>query len=737
VENKSSADPPFRIFSEPLTRLHVTGLGILLAVVIGFGGWVEFRGALANKRFTDFDTYLRAAWAVRAGGDMYKTTDDRGWHYVYPPLFAILMTPLADPPRGADRKGYLPYEASVGIWYVITLALGAAGIGILAKVVEDPFRNLAAGRGRRYSLRWWALRCAPVLVLLPAIGRCQVRGQLGLVIVFFFCCMAAAILRGRRFRAGLWLSAAVCIEVIPVVLLAFPLWRRDWRMIAGSATGLFAGLILAPLIVLGAHNTIASYNSFYEELKIDVTHGHIPGRPGNESTGITATDSNSPMVVLHNILHPARADRPMAIGPGVRTAHWAIFLTLLAATLLASGWKGAPRRPASSPGHGGGMLCPGPALNRPQPFLLSGKVNATVAEVCFISALIPVMFTATPVFHPHYVSMAVPLVMILIVVLWERYSYGHIPARWKALFWFVALSHVASSIDRGPFLYFRDFGLVLLSTLTLWAAGLAAIRQTSLVPFVSETPLPRPPHADIEKVAVVLPAFNEREIIGQAVESAVEFAALNPDFHFLFVDDGSTDDTMEVLKRCVSQHGAHNVNCAGYAFNRGKGHAIRTGFEMMEADAYCYMDADMAYSTDYLKLMRERLQTADIVIGSRSLHARISKEAQTMRAVLGTSFNWMVTSLLNLPFRDTQAGLKGFRSEAARRLLSRSNVRGFSFDAEILFLARKCGYWIEEFEAYASGEHEYKNGWRVLSMSFTMLRDLLHIKWRNFKGQYD
>jgi hypothetical protein len=710
VENKSSIDSLLKTSSEPLRKLHVIGLSLLLAVIIVFGAWVEYRGALTNKRFTDFGTYLRAAWSVRTGGDMYTVTDDRGRHYVYPPLFAILMTPLADPPHGEDPKGYLPYEASVGIWYIITMALGVAGIGIFARAVEDPFRNLAAGRGRRFSLRWWALRCAPFLILLPAIGRCQVRGQVGLVIVFLLCCTAAAILKGRRFRAGLWLSAAICIKVIPAVLLAFPLWRRDWRMISGSAAGLVAGLILVPVIALGPQNTVASYKSFYQELMMAGIRGDTGGRWGKELTGITSTDSNSPMVVLHNIINPDRASRPRVTHQGVRAAHWAIAFMMLAITLLASGWKGR---------------------------LHSGKVDATIAEVCYISALIPVMFIASPVFHPHYVSMAVPLVMILIVILWERYSYGHIPALWKALFWFTALSHLASSIDRGPFLYLRDFGLVLLSTVTLWAATLAAIRQTSLVPFVSETPLPRPPQADIEKVAVILPAFNEREVIAGAVESAVEFAARNPNYHFLFVDDGSTDGTIEVLKSSLDAYKAGNVSCAGYATNKGKGHAIRTGFEMMEADAYCYMDADMAYSTDYLKVIKEKLQTADIVIGSRGLYARLSGEAETMRAVLGTSFNWMVTSILNLPFRDTQAGLKGFRRDAVKHLLSKSNVSGFSFDAEILFLARKCGYWIDEFEAYSSGEHEYKNGWRVMAMSLTMLRDLLHIKWRNFKGQYD
>ncbi|HIJ75892.1 MAG TPA: DUF2029 domain-containing protein, partial [Deltaproteobacteria bacterium] len=172
MENKPAFAHFLKRYSEPLSKLHVIGLSLLLVTVILFGAMVEYRGAFLKRRMTDIGTFLRAAWSVRTGGDMYKATDDRGFHYVYPPLFAILMTPLADPPHGEDRTGYLPYKASVGIWYMITMALGVAGIGILARTVEDPFRNLAAGRGRRFSQRWWALRTGPLLILFPAIARC-------------------------------------------------------------------------------------------------------------------------------------------------------------------------------------------------------------------------------------------------------------------------------------------------------------------------------------------------------------------------------------------------------------------------------------------------------------------------------------------------------------------------------------------------------------------------------------
>ena len=70
-----------------------------MAFLLAFGVLVEIRSAYMRRRMTDLNCYLRAAWAVRQGGaDLYHVFDDNGWHYNYPPLFAILLTPLADPP---------------------------------------------------------------------------------------------------------------------------------------------------------------------------------------------------------------------------------------------------------------------------------------------------------------------------------------------------------------------------------------------------------------------------------------------------------------------------------------------------------------------------------------------------------------------------------------------------------------------------------------------------------------
>ena len=711
MERTVVSSPFAGTLSKPLTRLHVTGLALLLALVIIFGAWVEFRGAFAHKRMTDIGPYLRAAWVVRAGGDIYAITDDRGWHYVYPPLFAILMTPFADPPQGINRNGYLPYEVSVGLWYVLTLTIGVAGVGILARVIEYPPRNLLAGMGRRFSQQWWALRVIPLLVLLPAIGRSQMRGQVGLLVAFLLCYMVASILKGKRFRAGLWLSGAICIKLIPVLLLVFPLWRRDWRMLSGSLLGLVMGLIIVPVITLGPQRTVDSYASFYQWTLATGITGDTGGRAGGELTGITSTDSNSPMVVLHNIIYPEKKHRPKVAHAGERMAHWVTAFVMMAITLLASGWKGK---------------------------WYTGKVEATVKDAAFMAAFIPLMLVTSPVFHPHYVSMTVPLVMLLVVIMWEYYSYGNIPAAWKAVFWFIAISHLLTSVDRGIFVYLRDFGLVLLSTITLWAASLAALRQTSARPSITAIPEIRPFPVAINKIAVILPAFNEKMSIRQAVESAIEFSNRNPKYHFMFVDDGSHDGTAEVLLKTFSKGPkTGNVSFFRNKKNKGKGHAIRTGFYMMDADAYCFMDADMAYSHDYLNLIEEKLKTSDVVIASRSFLTRLSGEAGAMRIFLSTLFNHLTRLVLDLPFHDTQAGLKGFRRDAVKFIFHKSKVNRFSFDAELLFLARKYGLRVDEFHVSEEKEHSYKTGKKLLIMSLSMFRELILIRWRNLIGRYN
>ncbi len=439
--------------SVPLSRIQRLGLSLLFILVLIFGVWVEMRGALQHTRKTDIDTYLRAAWAIRTGGDIYSIRDDRGWHYTYPPLLAVLMTPLADPPPEMSRTGYMPYAATVGSWYMLTMLMGLWGVHILAKALEETSQNPMVRGQPAFCRRWWALRILPILILLPAIGRSQMRGQVGLLVSSVLCLAAASLIRGKKFRAGVWLSAAVSIKLIPVFVFLSPVWRRNWRMLFGGAVGLTIALVLIPLATMGRDRTMEAYHSFYE----DVIMAGLKGDPGNklgkELTGITSTDNNSPMAVIHNAMYPSlpRAARPKVASPGVKAAHYLIGALLTIIALTAVGGRRYPNKTAP---------------------------EERTIEALFLTSLIPLMLVISPVFHPHYVSMMLPLVMILLSLIWDRYSFFKFPWGYKALFLFLIVSHLLTSIDKGIFFYLRDFGLVLFSTLLLWAGTVFMLFKT-------------------------------------------------------------------------------------------------------------------------------------------------------------------------------------------------------------------------------------------------------------------
>jgi alpha-1,2-mannosyltransferase len=441
--------------SDPLNKKQKFAICLLLFLSVIFGSWVELRGALQHTRKTDVGVYFRAAWAARTGNDLYSIKDDRGLHYIYPPLFAILMSPLADPPSGMSRDGYIPYEVSLGIWYIVTLVMGFLGAHILANALEATSADPTVRGQPRFCQRWVVLRIIPLLILLPAIGRGQMRGQVDMLLVLLLCCAAAALLRSRRFRAGLWIAAAICVKIIPFLLLLLPVWRRDWRMLYGAVIGLVIGLLIIPFAVLGPQRVLSSYQTLYSEVILGGVSGNAGGPIGRELTGITSTDSNAPMVIIHNIIHPIKRDRPKVAAKGVRLAHWLIAVLLIIMSLYAGGWRG--------PGH-----------------LLSGEVEAKPREILFLGVLLLTMLISSPVFHPHYVSIAVPLVMVVLSILWDRYSYPNIPFGWKVIFWSIFLSHILTSIDRSVFLYLRTFGLVLLTTLMLWIGCIDLLRRAAM-----------------------------------------------------------------------------------------------------------------------------------------------------------------------------------------------------------------------------------------------------------------
>jgi glycosyltransferase involved in cell wall biosynthesis len=240
------------------------------------------------------------------------------------------------------------------------------------------------------------------------------------------------------------------------------------------------------------------------------------------------------------------------------------------------------------------------------------------------------------------------------------------------------------------------------------------------------------------KITVILPVYNEAGLIASTFQAVLEFARQHPGYHFRFVDDGSVDQTSAILRRLIQENGAEEVSLVSYPKNGGKGHAVRVGVEGAKDPLICFTDGDLAYSLDHLPLVVAALAMYDVVIGSRALINEGQRNIRFMRKLLGGGYNLLARLILNMKYRDTQAGLKGFRREAARQVFAKQRLTDFSFDVELVYIARRLKMHVAEIPAHVSEHHSYKvSKVQLFRDPLRMFGALFKIRYNGLVGRYD
>jgi glycosyltransferase involved in cell wall biosynthesis len=240
------------------------------------------------------------------------------------------------------------------------------------------------------------------------------------------------------------------------------------------------------------------------------------------------------------------------------------------------------------------------------------------------------------------------------------------------------------------------------------------------------------------KIAVILPVYNEANCIEQTLDRILEFSQKNHAYNFIFVNDGSTDNTLELIENKLESLPTHSIKLISYTPRRGKGYAVKKGGEYVDADCICFLDGDLAYSLEHLEPLVEKLEKFDVVIGCRNLDRENFKNLTILRKIAGKIFNLISRTILNLAYTDMQAGIKGFKKSAAHEIFKKQTITGFSFDAELLFLAKKKGYTIGEIPARVCRQHIYKASQvNIVKDSLKMLACLLKIRANERTGYYE
>jgi dolichyl-phosphate beta-glucosyltransferase len=198
-------------------------------------------------------------------------------------------------------------------------------------------------------------------------------------------------------------------------------------------------------------------------------------------------------------------------------------------------------------------------------------------------------------------------------------------------------------------------------------------------------------------LSLVVPAYNEAARIGIALDRSLAFLRRQGiPFEYLVVDDGSRDRTADLVRSCVAADS--RLRLLSHVPNRGKGFAVRQGMLQARGKYRIFMDADLSVPVETLTETLARLEEGfDVVMGSRQVPgARVEIHQPFHREAMGRVYTRLANGLLGLAVSDFTCGFKGFRQAAAEALFSRQQLNGWSFDAEILYLAHRRGYRVLE-----------------------------------------
>lgn len=242
------------------------------------------------------------------------------------------------------------------------------------------------------------------------------------------------------------------------------------------------------------------------------------------------------------------------------------------------------------------------------------------------------------------------------------------------------------------------------------------------------------------ELSIVIPAYNEAGRVGATLEDVLQYLDVEwaGRAELIVVDDGSTDATVEVARRCLARESGVPARLLRVEQNRGKGHAVRAGLLAARGRVSLFSDADLSTPiTETPKLVAPILAgECDVAFGSRALDRSLIERRQPWRREQGGRvFNRVVRLLTGLDFSDTQCGFKAFAADACRPVFRAATLDRFGFDVELLYVAQAAGLRLREVPV--RWLHRDGSKVSILLDALDMLGEVRAVRRRALLGGYD
>lgn len=237
------------------------------------------------------------------------------------------------------------------------------------------------------------------------------------------------------------------------------------------------------------------------------------------------------------------------------------------------------------------------------------------------------------------------------------------------------------------------------------------------------------------KLSIIVPVYNESKRLKKVFLRLDRFFAKEKcDVEYIFVDDGSSDNTLDILWEI--KRGRTDIKILANDNNKGKGYSIKAGVKVASSEYVLFMDADLSTSLSAFHRFRPYMGTCDIIIGSRWCRdANIRIPQPWQRRFMGRVFYAIVNGFFLKGITDTNCGFKCYKKVVAQDIFSKQIVSGWGFDVELLYIAQKRNYSIKEVPvAWAHGRDSRVALFRV---PITTLIELAIIKINDLKGCYE
>lgn len=216
----------------------------------------------------------------------------------------------------------------------------------------------------------------------------------------------------------------------------------------------------------------------------------------------------------------------------------------------------------------------------------------------------------------------------------------------------------------------------------------------------------------MQTISFVIPVYNEEKRIKKTFQALQELqlpSGLKLE-EVIFVNDGSTDNTIQKIKTFMKSQLSFSPKLISYQKNRGKGYAVRQGMLESQSNHTLFFDADMSIPLSEIKKLIPYIEKGiDVIISTRKNGmSTVITHQPLYREILGKGFTLLTNVLLNIWVTDFTCGFKLLSRKAKQAIFAKTTINRWSYDAEIVFLAKKLGFSTVEQAVVWSNDSESK-----------------------------